>query len=407
METRQGFETHGAFPPHACPGDAVSAVLVVGAGLSGAVIARTLAEAGQRVHLVERRPHLAGNCHTARDPQTGVMVHHYGPHIFHTANPAVWAYVNRFARLRPYRHTVRTTFRGQVFALPINLTTINQFFGLSLTSDQARAHIAALAEPGLDQARNFEEQALRSIGRDLYEAFFQGYTQKQWGRSPRDLPAAVLRRLPLRFTADDSYFSHPFQGIPEDGYTAMVEAMLDHPAISVRLGTPFSAVLAKGAAQVFWTGPLDHWFGADEGALAYRSLRFQTLRETGDFQGCAVMNFADVDVPQTRITEFRHFTPWETHSGTTCYLETSHEAGPGDEPFYPVRLVAERALLARYVQRARGLSGICFVGRLGTYRYIDMDVAIHEAQVAALAWLRLGGAMPAFAVDPLTEEALV
>mgnify|MGYP001156584544 CR=1 FL=1 len=385
----------------------MNAVLVVGAGLSGAVIARTLAEAGQRVHLVERRAHLAGNCHTARDPQTGVMVHHYGPHIFHTANPAVWAYVNRFARLRPYRHTVRTTFRGQVFALPINLTTINQFFGLSLTSEQARAHIAALAEPGLDQARNFEEQALRSIGRDLYEAFFRGYTQKQWGRSPRDLPAAVLRRLPLRFSADDSYFSHPFQGIPEEGYTAMVEAMLDHPAITVALNTPFAAELAKGAAHVFWTGPLDHWFGADGGALAYRSLRFEIFRATGDHQGCAVMNFADAEVPHTRITEFRHFTPWESLSQTLCARETPFEAGPGDEPFYPVRLANEKALLARYVTRARGLTGVSFVGRLGTYRYIDMDVAIDEAQAAAQAWLRLGAAMPAFAVDPLTGQAQV
>lgn len=375
-------------------------ILIVGAGLSGAVIARALAQAGHRVHVVERRAHVGGNCHTARDAETGVLEHVHGPHIFHTEDAGVWDYVNRFTVFRPFRHRVRTTAGGEVFSLPINLHTINQFYGRSLRPDEARAFLEAQAEPGSGAPRNFEEQALRFIGRDLYEAFFKGYTEKQWGCAPRDLPASVLKRLPVRFSYDDSYFAHRFQGMPEQGYTPMVAAILDHPGITLALDTPYEPTLAARAAHVFWSGPLDGYFDFRLGRLGYRTLDFERFTALGDYQGCAVMNHADRAVPWTRITEHKHFAPWETHAATLCSREFSRAAGPGDEPFYPIRLVEEQALLARYVALARATPGVTFVGRLGTYRYLDMDVTIREALDTAALFLRCGNTAPAFVTEP-------
>jgi UDP-galactopyranose mutase len=240
-------------------------VLIVGAGLSGAVIGRELAQAGHAVTIVDARPHVAGNCHTQRDAETGVMVHVYGPHIFHTDDEGVWAYVNRFMPFRPYRNRVKTVSGGKVYALPVNLHTINQFFGTALRPDEARAFIAARTEQGPAAPRNFEEQALSMVGRDLYEAFFKGYTQKQWGCDPADLPASILKRLPLRFNYDDNYFFHRFQGMPEGGYTAMVAAILDHPGITLQLNTTFRPGDAAGFGHVFYSGPLDGWYGCDLG----------------------------------------------------------------------------------------------------------------------------------------------
>lgn len=354
-------------------------ILIVGAGLSGAVIGRELAEAGHTIHIVEARPHVAGNCHTARDPETGVMVHTYGPHIFHTDDAEVWAYVNGHQTFRPYRNRVKAIAGGRVWSLPVNLLTINQFFGLTLRPDEARAFLATQADSSIETPRNFEEQALRLIGRPLYEAFFKGYTQKQWGCDPRELPASVFSRLPLRFTYDDDYFGHAFQGMPEGGYTAMVDSILDHPRIRVSLNTPFSPAMVPDAAHVFWSGPLDAWFGHDLGRLGYRTLDFERFTHRGDWQGCAVMNHCDPQTPFTRITEHKHFAPWEQHEGSTLYREYSRAAGPGDIPYYPIRQLTEKALLAKYAERARGVSGVTFVGRLGTYRYLDMDVTIREA----------------------------
>lgn len=375
-------------------------ILLVGAGFSGAVIGRTLAEAGHRATVIDARPHVAGNCHTVRDPGTGVMEHRYGPHIFHTDDAGVWDYVTRFGRFRPYLNRVKTTVRGQVYALPINLHTINQFFGRALRPDEARAFVAGLAEPIADP-QNFEEQALAMVGRDLYEAFFKGYTEKQWGCAPADLPASILKRLPLRFTYDDNYFFHRFQGIPEAGYTALVEAILDHPGIDVHLETPFAPDMAARHDHVFWSGPLDGWFGCDAGPLGYRTLDFERFTHEGDWQGCAVMNYGDADVPWTRITEHKHFAPWEDHAGSVLYREYSRACGPDDIPYYPIRLVEEKALLATYAARAGALEGVTFVGRLGTYRYLDMDVTVREALDTAQRFLKDPGAMPAFAVNPL------
>ena len=379
-------------------------ILMVGAGLSGAVAGRALAEAGHRVTVADARPHVAGNCHTERCLETGVMVHVYGPHIFHTDDAEVWDYVNRFERFMPYRHQVRATVGGRVHAMPINLLTINQFFGRAMRPEEARAFIAAQAEPGPDAPRNFEEQALRLMGRALYEAFFRGYTEKQWGCAATDLPAAILNRLPMRFNYDDNYFFHRFQGMPKDGYTAMVARILDHPGITLTLNRAVTPAEARAHDHVFWSGPLDAWFGHDAGRLGYRTLDFERFTATGDWQGCAVMNWPDADVPFTRITEHRHFAPWEDHAQSVLYREYSRACGPDDIPYYPIRLAQEKALLADYVTRARAEQGVTFMGRLGSYRYIDMDVTIREALDTARAFLAAraqGSAMPAFVVDPL------
>jgi len=379
-------------------------ILVVGAGLSGAVIGRLLAEAGLGVTILEARDHIAGNCHTRRDPATGVLVHVYGPHIFHTDDAEVWDYVRGFATFRPYLNRVKTTVAGKVYSLPVNLHTINQFFGRAMNPDEARAFIAGRAEATIAEPANFEEQALKFIGRDLYEAFFRGYTVKQWGCAPTELPAAILRRLPLRFSYDDNYFFHRFQGMPEEGYTAMVAGILDHPGIEVRLGHRFARATGGGHDHVFYSGPLDGYFDFELGRLGYRTLDFERVEHAGDFQGCAVMNYGDVEVPWTRIAEHGHFAPWERHDRSVAFREYSRACGPGDIPYYPIRLVAEKALLVRYVERARAEAGVSFVGRLGTYRYLDMDVTIREALDAARAFLRhraAGTAMPAFTVAPL------
>ena len=375
-------------------------LLMVGAGLSGAVIGRELAEAGHTVTVIEARDHVAGNCHTERDHDTGVLVHAYGPHIFHTDDSQVWDYVNRFATFRPYRNRVKTTVNGRVYSLPINLHTINQFYGKTFRPDEARAFVEAQADTSITDPQTFEEQALRFVGRDLYEAFFRGYTVKQWGMDPTALPASILKRLPVRFNYDDNYFDHRFQGMPEQGYTAMVEAILDHPAISVHLGTRVDADVAARFDHVFYSGPLDGWFDNRLGRLGYRTLDFERFYHSGDYQGCAVMNYGAQEVPYTRITEHKYFAPWESHEGSVLYRETPRACGPNDIPYYPIRLVREKALLADYVALARQQTGVTFVGRLGTYRYLDMDVTIREALDTAAHFLSRGTA-PVFMHAPL------
>lgn len=377
---------------------------VAGAGLSGAVIARILAENGFRVNVFEQRSHVAGNCHTERDAETGVMVHHYGPHIFHTDNEDVWAFANRFANFRSYHHRVFAVVREQVFPLPITLATMNQFFRTAMRPAEARAFIGTLADSTITSPRSFEEQAQYMVGNELYEAFFKNYTEKQWGRAPSELPASILKRLPLRFNYESSYFNHKHQAIPEDGYTAWVEAILAHENIRVLLDTPYTSEHPQATGHLFWSGPLDGYFGYNLGRLAYRSLRFEHFVEDGDFQGCPVMNYCDADKPHTRITEHKHFSPWESHEKTFCTVEFPKECTPEDTPYYPVRLVDDKALLASYVERANSVEGVTFVGRLGTYRYLDMDVCIAEALDTAQAFIEAHGAerpLPSFIKSPL------
>lgn len=378
-------------------------VALAGAGLSGAVIGRKLAEAGHEVTIFETRDHVGGNCHTQRDDETGVLVHVYGPHIFHTDDEEVWSYVNDFATFMPFQNRVKSTVGGHVYALPVNLHTINQFFQTSLRPEEARAFISQKAS-AIDDPQNFEEQALAFVGREIYEAFFAGYTQKQWGCSPTKLPASILKRLPLRFNYDDNYFFHKFQGMPKEGYTPMIEGILDHPNVEVKLGTAFDPEGASAWDHVFWSGPIDGFFDYRLGRLGYRTLDFNAFRHDGDYQGCAVMNYGDAEVPYTRITEHKHFAPWERHEGSVLYEEHSRACGPGDIPYYPIRLVDEKAMLEEYVTAAGKTSNVTFVGRLGTYRYLDMDVTIREALDTANAFLHaadISAQMPAFLSSPL------
>lgn len=379
-------------------------ILLVGAGLSGAVIGRCLAEAGHECRIIDQRDHIGGNCFTRRDDDTGVMVHVYGPHIFHTDDAEVWDYVTGFAEFMPYQNRVKSTTQGAVYSLPVNLLTINQFFGKTLRPEEARDFIATQGDARITDPQTFEEQALRFVGRDLYEAFFKGYTEKQWGCSPTELPASILKRLPVRFNYDDNYFFHKFQGMPKEGYTPLIEAILDHPRITVELNTAYRPEMAEGVDHVFWSGPLDGYFDYKLGRLGYRTLDFEEFTHEGDYQGCAVMNYGDRDIPYTRITEHKHFAPWENHEGSVCYREFSREAGPEDIPYYPIRLVDEKEMLSRYVALAEATPGVSFVGRLGTYRYLDMDVTIREALDTADAFLTASAAgqkMAAFVKSPL------
>lgn len=380
-------------------------ILIVGAGLSGAVIGRQLAQEGYQITIVDSRDHVGGNCHTERDAESGVMVHVYGPHIFHTDDEEVWNYVNEFETFMPYKNRVKTTSKGQVFSLPVNLHTINQFFGKTMRPDEARAFIAEeQADTTITDPQTFEEQAMRFVGKDLYEAFFKGYTMKQWGCHPSELPASILKRLPVRFNYDDNYFFHMFQGMPENGYTVMIERILDCPGITVQLNTTFTQDMAEGYDHVFYAGPLDGYFDYKLGRLGYRTLDFERFTYDGDYQGCAVMNYGEVDVPFTRITEHKHFAPWESHEGSVCYREFSRAAAAEDIPYYPIRQVQEKALLSEYVKLANKTNGVTFVGRLGTYRYLDMDVTIREALDTAREFISARSKkqpMKAFSHDPV------
>ena len=366
-------------------------VVVVGSGFFGLTIAeRCATELGLRVVVIDRRPHIGGNAYSAFDPQTGIEVHRYGAHLFHTSNKVVWDYVNRFTSFTDYRHRVYTTHAGEVFPLPINLGTINQFFRGALSPTEARALISEQAAEGqLSDVTNLEDKAIALIGRPLYEAFIRDYTAKQWQTDPRELPAEVISRLPVRYNYDNRYFSDDFEGLPVDGYTDWIERMADHPNIEVRLDTDFFDLSQEinqrdivGTVPVVYTGPVDRYFDYSEGALSWRTLDFEEeVLPTGDFQGTPVMNYADTDVPFTRIHEFRHFHPERDYPSnqTVIMKEFSRFAEPEDEPYYPVNTAQDRERLLRYRELTKKESKVIFGGRLGTYKYLDMHMAIGSA----------------------------
>lgn len=380
-------------------------ILVVGAGFSGAVIGRELAEAGHAVDIIDSREHIAGNCYTERDKKTSVMVHSYGPHIFHTDNEEVWNYVNAHTEFKPYTNRVKSTSKGGVYSLPINLHTINQFFEKTMSPEEAEKFIIEeQADTSISSPQTFEEQAMRFVGKDLYEAFFEGYTKKQWGCDPSELPASILKRLPVRFNYNDNYFFHKYQGMPVEGYTPIVQSILDHENITVTLNQDFSQDLAARYNHVFFSGPLDGYFNYQLGRLGYRTLDFERIDYEGDYQGCAVMNYGDLEVPYTRIAEHKHFTPWEQHEKSVCFKEFSRSCGENDIPYYPIRLVKEKEMLAKYIKLAEESQKVTFVGRLGTYRYLDMDVTIAEALSTAREFLKdisTGNNPKSFYVDVL------
>jgi UDP-galactopyranose mutase len=362
-------------------------LVVVGSGFFGLTIAeRCATELGLRVLILERRHHIGGNAYSEREPQTGIEVHRYGAHLFHTSNTRVWEYVNRFTAFTGYQHRVFSVYKGRVYPLPINLATMCEYFGKVLTPGEARALIAEqAAEVAPGQVENLEQQAVSLIGRPLYEAFIRGYTAKQWQTDPADLSPEIITRLPVRYTFNNRYFSDTFEGLPVDGYTAWLERMADHPNIEVRLNTDFAALRADvlGNVPVVYTGPLDEYFGYQAGDLSWRTLDFEMqVLPTGDFQGTPVMNYADEDVPFTRIHEFRHFHPerdWYPEDKTVIMREYSRFAGRGDEPYYPVNRPADRERLVAYRELAGQEQGVLFGGRLGTYKYLDMHMAIASA----------------------------
>jgi UDP-galactopyranose mutase len=344
-----------------------------------------MAGRGRRVLVLERRPHIGGNAWSEVEPETGIEVHRYGAHLFHTSNRRVWDYVRRFTDFTSYRHRVVSVSKGQAYSMPINLATMCQYFGRHLTPDAARALVREQAgEIDPDRVTNLEDRAVSLIGRPLYEAFVRGYTEKQWQTDPRKLPAEVISRLPVRYTFDDRYFDDAHEGLPVDGYAAWLSRMADHPLVDVATGVDFFEVRSAVPAgtPVVYTGPLDRYFGYCEGRLAWRTLDFeQEVLPTGDFQGTSVVNYADTDVPWTRILEFRHFHPEREYPAdrTVVVREYSRAATPDDEPYYPVNAVDDRERLLRYRDRARHERGVFFGGRLGTYRYLDMHMAIASA----------------------------
>jgi UDP-galactopyranose mutase len=361
-------------------------LLIVGSGFFGLTIAeRVAAELDKKVLILERRSHLGGNAYSEREPETGIEVHKYGAHLFHTSNERVWEYVNRFTTFTGYQHRVFGKYAGQVYSLPMNLSLINVFFGRSHTPDEARALIAEQAsEICTEDAENLEEKAISLIGRPLYEAFIKGYTAKQWQTDPKELSPDIITRLPVRYNFDNRYFNDTHEGLPTDGYTAWLERMADHPNIEVRLDTDFFDVRDEyvGVVPIVYTGPVDEYFDFAEGRLAWRTLDFEReVVPTGDYQGTSVMNYPDEDVPFTRIHEFRHFHPERDYPDDKSVImrEYSRFAEKGDEPYYPVNTAEDRAMLLRYRERARNEPMVLFGGRLGTYKYLDMHMAIGSA----------------------------
>jgi UDP-galactopyranose mutase len=363
-------------------------LVVVGSGFFGLTIAERCAnELGLSVLVLERRPHLGGNAYSERDPETNVEVHKYGAHLFHTSNERVWEYVNRFTGFTDYRHRVFGKYQGQVYSLPMNLGLINQFFGKSHTPQEARELIASqAAEIDGDAVTNLEEKAISLIGRPLYEAFIKGYTAKQWQTDPTELSADIITRLPVRYTFENGWFSDTHEGLPTEGYTAWLTKMADHPRIEVRLNVDFFDVRDEyvGQVPIVYTGPVDEYFGHREGRLSWRTVDLrESVEDVDDFQGTGVVNYNDQEVPFTRIIEFKHFHPErvKTHlpGKTVIVHEYSRFAEEGDEPYYPINTAEDRAKLLRYRDLAKAEPMVLFGGRLGTYKYLDMHMAIGSA----------------------------
>jgi UDP-galactopyranose mutase len=357
--------------------------LVVGAGYAGSIMAERLAtQCAQSVLVIDRRDHIAGNAHDYED-QHGVLVHGYGPHIFHTNARHVVEYLSRFTDWRPYEHRVVTRVGRKLLPIPINRTTVNELYGLDLqTEEEVEAFYAERAEP-IELVKTSEDAVVSKVGRDLYEKFFRGYTRKQWQRDPRELHASVCARIPIRTNTDDRYFTDWHQAMPADGYTAMFERILDDPRIEVRLSTAFDQVRQDVEYDhLVYTGPVDAFFGYEYGALPYRSLEWELRNQAtpggGLVQPAGSINFPTEDVPYTRITEFRHLTG-QPHESSTLAVEFPRSEG---DPYYPIPNDETRALYKRYQARTAELPGVTFVGRLARYQYLNMDQVVAQALAA-------------------------
>ena len=359
--------------------------LVVGAGLTGAVFAHEATRLGKRCLVIDRREHIAGNIYTEK--VEGINVHKYGAHIFHTSLKNVWDYVNRFAEFNNYVNSPVAYYKGDVYNMPFNMNTFAKMWPGVVTPDQAKAKIAEqIASEGINEPRNLEEQALSLVGRDIFEKLVKGYTEKQWGRDCKDLPASIIKRLPCRFTYDNNYFNDRYQGIPIGGYTKMVANMLD--GIEVRLGVEYKDLILEQpdiAVRTIYCGPIDAFYDFKLGELEYRSLRFESeLLEEEDHQGVAVMNYNEREIPWTRIIEHKHFEFGLDENGnplpqTVITREYPADWKPGDEPYYPINDERNTELYERYAELASREGDVVFAGRLGGYKYYDMDKAIAAA----------------------------
>jgi UDP-galactopyranose mutase len=356
-----------------------STTLIVGAGYAGSVMARELADAGRRVHLIDKRPHIAGNAYDEHDAH-GVLVHRYGPHIFHTNGERIFEWLSRFTRWRPYEHRVRGVVDGVAYPFPINRDTVNRLYGLDLDEAGAAAFFERVREPR-DPVATSEDVVLNSVGRDLYEKFFLNYTRKQWGLDPSQLKAGVAARIPVRTNCDDRYFTDTYQAMPLHGYTRMFQNMLDHPRIRVQTAVDFADIDDRASyAHIVYTGPIDAYFDFRFGHLPYRSLRFEHehLPGVAQFQQTGTINYPN-DHAYTRITEFRHLTG-QPHAGTSIVREYPQAQG---DPYYPVPRAENEALFKRYEQLANAQPNVTFVGRLAQYRYYNMDQVVGAALAAA------------------------
>lgn len=352
--------------------------LVVGSGLFGAVFANLARSKGKRCLVVEKRSHIGGNVHTYE--QDGIQVHKYGAHIFHTSDSEVWNFVNKFARFNNFINSPLANYQGKLFNLPFNMNTFHQIWGVKTPAEAMQKIEEQRQQAGINAPRNLEEQAISLVGEDIYKILIKGYTEKQWGRSCRELPASIIKRLPVRFRFDNNYFNDRYQGIPEEGYTSLIQKLLD--GIEVRLNCDFlkcQSELVKTAKKVIFTGPIDEYFNYELGALSYRSVRFETeTLPINNYQGVAVVNYTERSVPYTRIIEHKHFAFGE-QDHTVISREYPSEWSIGEEPYYPVNDQRNMMLFEKYQELAKGLSNVYFGGRLGQYRYYDMDKVVREA----------------------------
>jgi len=353
--------------------------LVVGAGLFGSVFAREMTEAGKKVLIIDKRDHIGGNAHTKNEH--GIQVHVYGPHIFHTNNQRIWDYVNRFAEFNHYQHKGRAFYKGKIYSLPFNMNTFYQLWGC-ISPEDAEEELKKQLLP-VKNPQNLEEWALSKVGRDIYQKLIYGYTKKQWQRFPKELPASIIKRLPIRMIYDDNYFNDPFQGIPKKGYTHMIGNIID--GIDVKLNEDFferKKHWKKIAKKLVYSGPIDQFFKCKYGWLNYRSLKFENEIVDGNFQGCSVVNYTDKDVPWTRIVEHQHFL-FELHEKSIITREYSLEWKPGLTPYYPINDEKNMEHYAKYKALADKETHVIFGGRLGTFKYLDMDQVIGQALNAA------------------------
>jgi UDP-galactopyranose mutase len=363
-----------------------SDLVIVGSGFFGSVMADVASRKhGLRSTIIEKRSHIGGNAFSFADRTTGIEVHQYGSHLFHTSNQSVIDWVNEFVVMNNYVHRVFSEHNESVYSLPINLHTLCQFFGLNLSPREGQELLDSLKVKLSGKPRSLYEKGVSSIGTELFDAFFAGYTRKQWELDPRDLPAGVISRLPIRFNFDSRYFSEEFQGVPIGGYGRWFDKILDNKDISTFVDLDYFSVrdlIQSAEIPVVYSGPIDRYFDYSQGKLGWRTLDFEweTHESVADYQGCAVMNFADATVPYTRIHEFKHLHPEEKYDESTIIAkEYSRQAGKADEPYYPVNTAEDRSKLERYRALARSVPNVVFGGRLGSYQYLDMHMAIASA----------------------------